>query len=284
MSKIVFLNGEFCEEKRAKVSIFDRGFLFGDGVYEVIPVYNKKMFDIEPFLQRFERSLEQMSLPWPMSKESYLSMLETLIEKNNLKEGGIYTQVTRGVAPREFAFVKGVEPTCMAFPFEKKILENPKAIEGVHVVSVADIRWKRRDVKSISLLAQCYAKEEADKQGAYEGWMVEEDGFVSEGTSSSAYIVKEGVIITRPLSNAILPGIRRKILLEMANKHGIKVEQRAFRLKEAYEADEAFLSSATSLILPITKIDDRYIQEGKPGKIYKKMRQLYIDYVLDATK
>lgn len=275
MSKIVFLDGVFMQESEAKVSIFDRGFLFGDGVYEVVPVIHSKMIDVAPFLERFDRSLSQVGIPWPMSKESYLAMLQDLIEKNSIKEGGIYTQVTRGVAPREFAFVKDTKPTCMAFAFEKQILENPKALSGVEVVSVEDIRWKRRDIKSISLLAQCLAKEQSVQKGAFEGWMVE-DGFVTEGTASSAYIVKNNVIITQALSNSILPGIRRKILLEMAQNHGIKVVLRAFSLQEAYEADEAMLSSATNLLLPVVKIDNHLIAEGVPGKVYKKMRELYI--------
>lgn len=283
MNNIVFLNGEYLKDNEAKISIFDRGFVFGDGIYEVVPVVNGKMFDVEPFLERLDRSLSQMQISWPYSKEEYLEILKNMIEKNSIKEGGVYTQVTRGVAPREFSFPKDVKPTCMAFAFEKQILEHPKSTTGVNVVTVDDIRWKRRDVKSISLLAQVVAKQESVDKGGFEGWMVE-DGFVTEGTSSSAYIVKDGVIITRPLSNSILPGIRRKLLLEMADKHNVKVEQRAFSVEEAYNADEAFMSSATNIILPIIDIDGKTIGDGKPGLVYKKMRQLYIDYVIDATK
>lgn len=283
MKKIVFLNGNYVVEDEAKVSIFDRGFLFGDGIYEVVPVINGVMIEVTPFLERFERSLSEVGMSWPMSKDEYLQMLQNLIEKNNLKEGGVYTQVTRGVAPREFSFPKDTKPTCMAFPFEKQIIENPKAKTGVKVVSVEDIRWKRRDIKSISLLAQCIAKEQSVHQGAYEGWMVE-DGIVTEGTSSSAYIVKNDTIITRPLSNSILPGIRRKILLQIAKEHDIKVEQKLFSLEDAYNADEAFLSSATSLVLPIIEIDGRKIGDGIPGKIYTKIRKMYEQYALNEAK
>ncbi len=276
MKKTVFLNGEFLPEDEAKVSIFDRGFLFADGVYEGIPVVHGKMMDVTPFLERFERSLKSLDLEWPMSKEAYLEMLETLIAKNNLKEGLLYTQVTRGVAPRNFEFPKGLTPTCMAFSFEKQILDHPDATEGIRVVTTEDIRWKRRDIKSLMLLGQCIAKEQAVSQGADEGWMVE-DGYVTEGTSSSAYIVKDGVVITRPLSNAILPGIRRRLLLEIAPQQGIKVEQRAFTVEEAYAADEAFLSSATTIVYPIIEIDGRAIGTGRPGPVAQKLRALYLE-------
>ncbi len=275
MQKTVFLNGEFLPEDEAKVSIFDRGFLFADGAYEGVPVIGGKLMDVAPFLERFDRSLNALDLEWPMPQEAYLEMIDTLIAKNRLEEGGIYTQVTRGAAPRVFEFPEGLTPTCMAFTFEKQILNNPDATHGVKVVTTEDIRWKRRDIKSLMLLGQCIAKEQAVKQGADEGWMVE-DGYVTEGTASSAYIVKNGVVITRPLSHEILPGIRRKLLLEIAPKYGIQVEQRPFTVAEAYEADEAFLSSATTIIYPIVEIDGRKIGEGKPGKVARKLRELYL--------
>jgi len=275
MQKIVFLNGEFLAEDAAKVSVFDRGFLLADGVYEVVPVIRGKMIDVAPFLERFDHSLGALQLPWPMSKDACLEVLEQMIERNNLKEGGIYVQVTRGVAPRVFEFPKEIAPTCMAFTFEKSILESQEAQHGVKVVTVEDIRWKRRDIKSIALLGQSIAKEQAVTQGAYEGWMVEE-GYVTEGTASSAYIVKDGVIITKPLSHEILPGIRRKLILEYAPKYGIQVEQRAFTPEEAYGADEAFLSSATTLIYPIIEIDGRQIGDGTPGEITRRLREIYL--------
>ena len=282
MSKTVFLNKEYMDESEAKVSIFDRGFVFGDGVYEVVPVVAKTVLDKEPFLQRFERSLKELELAWPMSKEEFLSMIDELIKRNGIQEGGVYMQVTRGVAPRNFGYPKDIAPTVMAFGFKKEIINSPYAKSGVKVVTVDDIRWKRRDIKSIALLGQCMAKEQASKQGAFEGWMVE-DGFVTEGTSSSAYIVKDGKIITRPLSNSILSGIRRKILLELAKEHKIELEQRLFSVKEALEADEAFLSSATTFVLPIIEIDGKQIGDGKPGKIAKKMREMYIDSALKVA-
>ena len=283
MKKIVFLNGEYLEEDKAKVSIFDRGYLFGDGVYEVVPVVSYKVLDKQPFLERLDRSLRELELKWPYPKEYFLEMINELIKRNDLKEGGVYMQVTRGVAPRNFAYPKDIATTCTAFTFEKEVINNPKAKTGVKVVTVPDIRWKRRDIKSIALLAQCIAKQEASQKGAYEGWMVE-DGYVTEGTSSSAYIVKDGVVITRPLSNAILPGIRRRLLLELSDKHGIKVEQRLFSVEEALNADEAFLSSATTFVLPIVEIDGKKIGDGKPGPIAMKMRKIYMDSALKIAR
>ncbi len=279
MNGIVFLNGEYLKADKAKVSIFDRGYMFGDGVYEVVPVVNYTVLDKEPFLERFDRSLRELDLKWPMSKNDFLKMIDELVKRNDIKEGGIYMQVTRGVAPRDFSYPEDTDTTCTAFGFKKEVINNPYAKSGIKVVTVEDIRWKRRDVKSIALLGQCMAKEEAKRKGAYEGWMVE-DGFVTEGTSSSAYIVKDNVIITRPLSNSILPGIRRKLLIEIAKKHNIKIEERLFTPEEALEADEAFLSSATTFVLPIIEIDGKVIGDGKPGPIFKKMRQMYIDSAL----
>lgn len=279
MSDIVFLNGDFLKAEDAKVSIFDRGYLFGDGIYEVVPVINGKVIDKEPFFERFDGSLSKIGLKAPFCKADIVTILDTLIAKNDLVQGGIYMQVTRGVAPREFYFPENIPTTFMAFIFKKEIINNPLAEKGVKVVSCADIRWKRRDIKSISLLGQVLAKEEVHQKGAYEGWMVE-DGFVTEGTSSAAFIIKDGIIITRPLSNAILPSIRRKLLMELTKTHGIKVEERLFTIEEALNADEAFMASATIFVLPIIEIDGKAIGSGKPGPMVKKLREMYIEAAL----
>ena len=202
-------------------------------------------------------------------------MLEALIERNNLVEGSVYTQVTRGVAPRDFAFPIDTPTTCMAFTSAKSYLNSPLAETGVEVLTVEDLRWKRRDIKSIALLAQCLAKQESKRKGCYESWMLE-DGFITEGSSSTAYIVKNNTIITRPKSNDVLPGIRRHVLLELAADNDIAVELRAFTLDEVLAADEAFLSSATTLVLPVVTIDGQPIGEKKPGLITLKLRQLYV--------
>jgi D-alanine transaminase len=282
MEGIVFLNNEFVAAAKARVSVFDRGFLFGDGVYEVVPVINHTLIDKEYFLQRLDHSLQVVGIKWPFKREKYIAVLEDLIQRNNLKEGGVYTQVTRGVAPRDFAYPKECSPSCMAFTIAKKLIDNPLAQSGVTVVTVEEIRWKRRDVKSIALLGQCIAKQQATEKGGFEGWMVE-DGYVTEGTSSTAYIVKDDTVITRPLSHSILPGIRRKSLLQLAKNEGIAIKERLFTVSEALEADEAMLSSATTLVLPVIKIDNHIIGNGKPGKMAGRLRRLYIDMALDES-
>ncbi len=275
MGRIVYVNQEYVPEEEARVSIFDRGYLFGDGVYEVVPVIGGAMIDKAPLLERLNRSLSELEIAWPCSKEDYLGVHEQLIERNDLNEGVIYSQVTRGVAERDFGFPKDTPSTLMAFTQKKALVDNPNAISGVKVVTVEDLRWKRRDIKSIALLAQCIAKQRAVEGGGFEGWMVE-DGYVTEGTSSSAYIVKEGRIITRPLTNAILPGIRRKVLLKLAAEHQIRIEERLFTVDEAKGADEAFLSSASTFVLPIVEIDGHKVGTGEPGPMAQQLRAMYL--------
>jgi len=266
----------------AKVSIFDRGFLFGDGVYEVIPIIHGVLIDLEYFFQRIESSLKKLELPWPLSQQDLLTTLHQLVSRNSLQEGFIYLQVTRGVAERDFPYPQNNKPTFIAFTSKKNILENPLADTGVEVVTVEDLRWKRRDIKSLNLLAQCMAKQTANSRGAYEGWMVE-DGYVTEGVTSSAFIVINSQLVTRPLSNSILPGIRRRVILELAKERSIDVEERPFTVDEALAADEAFLSSATTLILPIRSIDGQKIGTHIPGPITRQVRELYLEAVLETV-
>ena len=202
MDGIVFLNGEFMNTNEAKISVFDRGFIFGDGIYEVVPVVGGVLVDKIDFWARFEASLAAISLKLPYDKGKFEEILREAVARNDLKEGGVYIQITRGAAARSFAFIDGLEPTCFIFCYEAKITDNPLAKSGIEIASVPDIRWKRRDIKSVSLLAQCYAKNEAVKVGAFEGFMIE-DGFVAEGTSSSAFIIKDGVLITKPFYRAL---------------------------------------------------------------------------------
>ena len=276
MSRTVFVNGEYLPEGEAKVSIFDRGFVFGDGIYEVVPVIGGKMVDKAPFLERLKRSLGELRIDMPMSEDEFVAMHEKLIELNGIDEGGVYSQITRGVADRDFAFpAPGTKPSVAAFTMKKPLLDNANARTGVKVVTVDDIRWKRRDIKSIALLGQVMAKQAAVEKGAFEGWMVE-DGYVTEGTSSTAYIVKDGTIITRPLSNEILPGIRRKVIKQLCADKGVKLEERLFTVEEALAADEAFLSSATTLVMPIVEIDGHTIGGGQPGPVARQMREYYV--------
>ncbi len=279
MSQVVYINGEFIAKEKATVSVFDRGFLFGDGVYEVIPVIRSSLVDKESAMQRLDRSLAAVDMAWPCARESCLPVLEQLRARNNVEEGLIYLQVTRGVAERDFAYPSNTATTFFAFTSAKKIIENPLLESGVKVVTVADLRWKRRDIKSISLLAQCIAKQQATSLGAFEGWLTE-DNLITEGASSSAFIVKDKTIITRELSNAILPGIRRGMIISLADQYDFKLLERPFSLEEACAADEAFLSSATTLILPVVAVDGQSIGDGRPGPITLRLRELYVDMLL----
>ncbi|WP_096021614.1 D-amino acid aminotransferase [Campylobacter lanienae] len=279
----VFLNGEFIDKDSAKISIFDRGFIFGDGIYEVVPVINSIIVEKDGFWDRFQRSLNEISLNLPYTNDEFESILNNLIEINSLKEGGLYIQITRGVAPRDFSFVKGVKPTIMAFAFSDSVLEHPAAKSGITIISTPDIRWKRRDIKSISLLGQCYAKNQATIAGADECFMVE-DGYVTEAGSSSAFIIKDGALITKPLSNEILPGIRRNRLLNLAKQIGLQIQERKFSMDEVYNADECFISAATIILLPVIKADGKAINGGKIGPFTTKLRELYKEILKAQAK
>jgi len=277
MSRIVYVDGAFVPFEDARVSIMDRGFLFGDGIYEVSAVLDGKLVDNEAHLARLERSLSMIRIDLPMPLADIVPLQQQLIEKNDLKEGIVYIEVTRGVSERDFSFPKGVKPTVVMFTQPKNIVANPNAETGVPVITVPDIRWERRDIKSVALLAQVLAKQAAAEKGAYEAIMIE-DGHVTEGGSSTIFIVtKDGKLVTRPLSNAILPGITRATLLKLATEHQITIEERLFSLEETMNAAEAFLTSASSFVMPIISIDGKAIGSGKPGAITKKAREMYFE-------
>ncbi|WP_262028396.1 D-amino-acid transaminase [Microvirga sp. Mcv34] len=276
MSRIVFLNGSFLPIEEAKVPFMDRGFMFGDGVYEGIGMLDGRLIDNEAHLERLERSLAEIRIPNPYSRAEWTRLQEELAHRNGMTEGFIYFQVTRGVAERDFFFPEDPKPTVAMFTQAKAIADAPAARTGIAVVTVPDLRWQRRDIKSINLLAQVLAKQAAKEAGAQEAWLVE-DGFVTEGGSSSAFIVtRQGSIVVRPLSNAILPGITRKSLLRLSQEDGIVLEERRFTVEEAYDAAEAFLTSASNFVLPIVSIDGRPVGDGKPGPVTKRLRALYL--------
>ena len=279
LNRTVYVNGNYVAEQEAFISVFDRGFIFGDGVYEVVPVIKNRLVDKKYFIERLDRSLREIDIRWPCTPEEYIEVMQTLVEKNSLQEGIVYSQVTRGAAERDFQFPDEANTSFVAFTSIMDLLNNPNIKKGIGVVTTPDIRWKRRDIKTINLLGQVLAKQDAVLRDGDEGWMVE-DGFVTEGVSSSAYIVKEGVVITRPLSNSILPGIRRRTLLEIADVENISLEERAFTVEEAKGADEAFISNATSMVLAVVSIDGVKIKEGRPGPITKRLRSLYEQRVL----
>ncbi len=281
MSRIAYVDGAYVPEEQARVSLFDRGYIFGDGVYEVVSVVGGRLVDADRMLARLEASLAGVAIDWPMERRDYLAVHEELIRRNGLDEGMIYSQVTRGVADRDFAFPPRARPVMSAFAREMPIIANPRAETGVSAAFVEDLRWKLRNVKSIALLAQVLAKQQAREKGAYEGWMVEE-GYVTEGTSSTAYIVRDGVLLTRPLrarGARILPGIRRAVLLELAEAAGVPFEERAFTTEEALSADEALISAATFGVLPVVELDGRPVGSGRPGPVTARLRELYIAHV-----
>jgi D-alanine transaminase len=275
MVRTVFVNGEYLPETEGKISIFDRGFLFADGVYEVTAVVNGKLVDYGPHMERLERSLRELRIDWPCTREELGAMHQEMVRRNALKEGIIYMQVTRGAADRAFNFPKAATPTLIAFTQEMRLVDNPNALTGVKVITTPDIRWARRDIKTVMLLAPVLGKQAAYEQGAQEAWMVE-DGTVTEGTSSNAYIVKDGKVITRGLSNEILAGCTRRSLFRLAKEHGVEIIERSFTPQEAYAADEAFLTSASQFVMPIVEIDGHRIGGGQPGPVVRKLREIFL--------
>ena len=277
MSEIVYVNGAFVDRAHAQVSVFDRGFLFADGIYEVCAVLDGKLIDNDAHLARLERSLGEIELTSPLTRGAIVAVQRELVARNNIAEGLIYMQVTRGAADRDFAFPDTAPPTFVAFAQAKKIIGSPQAETGVAAISVPDLRWARRDIKSVALLAQVLAKQAACKAGAAEAFMVE-DGFVTEGSSSTAFIVTNaGEIVTRPLSNTVLPGCTRLAILKLAQERTMRLVQRAFSVDEAHAAAECFFTSATAFVMPVVTLDGKPIADGKPGPATRRLRELYIE-------
>ncbi len=277
MTRIVYVNGDFVPFEEARIPIMDRGFLFADGIYEVSAVVDGRLVDNEGHLARLDRSLAEIRIPNPHATEEWVRLQTELVARNGVTEGLVYMQVTRGVAERDFAFPKEARPTVVMFTQAKTILASPLAETGVAVVSVPDLRWTRRDIKSVALLAQVLAKQAAAEAGVFEAWMVE-DGAVTEGSSSTAFIVtRDGTIVTRPLSNAILPGITRRAVMRLAEEVQLRVEERAFTIEEAHDAAEAFLTSASSFVMPVVAIDGRPVGDGRPGPLARRLRALYVE-------
>jgi len=284
MSRIVYVNGAYLPEEQARVSVFDRGFLFADGVYEVSSVLRGKLIDNQGHLARLHRSLAELDMAVPADDAEIELIQNTLIEKNGLDEGLVYLQVTRGAADRDFAYPEGVKPSLVLFTQQKDVVGSPQARSGISIVSVEDIRWRRRDIKSVGLLAPCMAKMQAKGAGADDAWLVE-DGYVTEGSSNNAYIVNaEGVLVTRQLGNEILAGITRKAVLSLAREQQITIEERPFSIEEACRAKEAFITSATTFVMPVISIDGNPIADGKPGKLTQRLRELYVQAALDSIQ
>ncbi len=279
MTRTVYVNGEYLPEDQAKVSIFDRGFLMADAVYEVTSVLDGKLLDFPGHAARLARSLGELEMAAPITTEALLAVHRELIARNGLVEGGIYLQITRGNAgDRDFIFPKADTPcTVVLFTQAKPGLEdNPQAKTGIKVITIDDLRWDRRDIKTVQLLYPSMGKMMAKKAGVDDAWMVE-DGFVTEGTSNNAHIVKGGKIITRNLGPEILHGITRAAVLRFAREAQMEVEERPFTVAEAKAADEAFITSASAFVMPVVDIDGVAVGDGKPGRVATRLREIYLD-------
>ncbi|PJE37027.1 D-amino acid aminotransferase [Pseudooceanicola lipolyticus] len=278
MSRTIYLNGSWMPEGEAKISPFDRGFLMSDGIYEVTCVLDGKLVEYEGHAARLQRSARALDLNLPVDEAELLVLHREIVARNGLEQGMIYLQLTRGAADRDFIFPPMDTPsTLFMFTQAKDVLGNPAAEAGISVVTVPDLRWGRRDIKTVQLLYPSMAKMEAKAKGADDAWMVE-DGVVTEASSATAHIVSaDDRLITRDLSHALLPGITRASVLELAAAHGITVEERAFTVEEAQAAREAFITSATNFVIPVTSIDGARIADGKPGPLTQVLRALYVD-------
>lgn len=285
MSRTVYVNGEFLPETEAKVSVFDRGFLMADGVYEVTSVLGGKLIDFDGHCRRLARSLGELEMQNPHTDAEWLQIHRDLVAQNGVVDGMVYLQVTRGnPGDRDFAF-PGPEtaPTVVLFTQSKPgLAENPQAAIGLRVISVPDIRWGRRDIKTVQLLYPSMGKMMAKKAGVDDSWFVE-DGTVTEGTSNNAYIVKGNRIITRPLSSDILHGITRVAVLRFAAEAQMEVEERAFTIAEAQAADEAFITSASAFVMPVVEIDGQAVGTGKPGRVVPRLREIYLEEMRKAA-
>ena len=277
---VCWLNGSFVAEQDAHVSIFDRGLLFGDGVYEVAAVMNGRLLDADRHLVRLARSLAAIGIPNTQPAAEWLGVMQQLATDNGINEG--YLQVTRGVAERDFPVPVNATPTMFAYARPKLIEHDPNA-NGVRLLTVPDMRWTRCDIKSTSMLAQVLAKQAARAAGAFEA-MMHEDGLVTEGGSSNLWIVNDGVLQTRPLSSDILAGITRDVVLELAHAAGVPVRERAFTVAQAKGANECLMSSATSFLLPVTKIDHDLVGDGEPGPVAQRLRAAYLERARALTR
>ncbi len=283
MSRIVYVNGDYVPEGEAVISIFDRGFLMADGVYEVTSVLDGKLVDFAGHMARLRRSLGELDMASPASDVELETIHRELVTRNTLVEGGIYLQVTRGAADRDFLYPETAEPSLVLFTQAKPLVASPVAARGIKVISIPDQRWARRDIKTVQLLAPSMGKMAARAAGADDAWMVEE-GLVTEGTSNNAYIVTtDGTIVTRELSQSILHGITRAAVLRFAREAQMKIEERPFTIAEAQEAAEAFITSASMFVCPVVDIDGVAVGAGTPGPVAQRLREIYIEESVKAA-
>ncbi|MBW7912091.1 MAG: D-amino-acid transaminase [Alphaproteobacteria bacterium] len=287
MPRIAYVNGRYIPHQSAQIHIEDRGFQFADGIYEVIALMDGELRDEVGHLDRLERSLGEIGIAMPMPRRVLQIAMREMVRRNRIKNGALYIQVSRGIAARDFKFPSpAVRPT-LVMTLRHMTFDIPaRKAAAKPVITVPDIRWKRRDIKSTALLGQVLAKQIAVNEGAAEAWMVDDDGFITEGASSNAWIIDaKGRLITRPAAhNAILKGVTRSALQALCKQEGIELVERAFTPKEAYKAREAFTSSATALIMPVSSIDGHKIGNGKIGPVTDKLYDLYMEYAMNPSR
>ncbi len=282
--RIAYVNGRYIDHAQASVHIEDRGYQFSDGIYEYIAFFNQKLLDGDLHFKRLERSLKELEIAAPVSAGALKIIVRELIERNGREDGGLYIQVTRGVAKRDHVFPKNVRPALVMTVCGAKTPKTYEFTDGVKVITQPDNRWARRDIKSVSLLANILAKQEASRRQVREALLLEADGTVNEGSASNVFIVtKSGVLVTHQADENILGGITRDVVLKLARKAGIAVEERAFNIAEVRDAAEAFITSTSINVLPVVKIDDRLVAKGKVGEITKKLGEFYNAYIYKQT-
>lgn len=277
MDRIVWCQGDFTPASEARIGIFDRGFLFGDAVYEVTAVLDGRMIDNDLHLDRLERSLAELSIPMPLSRDALIAVQEELIARNALQEGTVYLQVSRGEADRDFLYPEEMTPTLIGFTQAKRLTDTRGQREGISVDLIPDPRWQRRDIKTAMLLGQVLAKQQARKRGFDDVWLFDGD-LVTEGASSTAHIITaSGRLVTRPRSQATLAGCTQRAVARLCDAAGLTLEERPFSVSEAQAAAEAFLTSASSFVIPIVRIGDKPVADGKPGPMTRRLQELYLD-------
>jgi D-alanine transaminase len=278
VSRIAYVNGRYEPHARAQVSIEDRGYQFADGIYEVIEIHDGALIDESLHLERLHRSLRELRIAAPMGETALGFVIREVIRRNRVADGIVYMQVSRGIAPRNHVFPDpAVRPSLVITARAVEPAKaQAKAEQGIKVITTRDMRWKRPDIKSISLLPNVLAKEDAKVRGAAEAWLVGDDGMITEGASSNAWIIDaSGTLITHPVNSSILKGVTRTTLLGLIAEHGLSLEERSFSLEEAYAAREAFITGATTLVTPIVAIDDRPVGDGRPGPVAVKLRRAF---------
>lgn len=285
MPRIAYVNGSYVAHRHASVHIEDRGFQFADGVYEVIALINGEYADARGHLDRLERSLNELSIVMPVPRQTLMMIIREVVRKNHSRNASIYIQISRGVAARDFKFpTKSVRPSLIVTIRPFKFDGNQMVAKGGKAVTVPDIRWKRPDIKSTSLLPQVLAKQQAAAKGAYEALMVDDEGFITEGSSSNAWMVKGAKLITRKADGHILRGVTRTALLALCDEYGITFEERSFTVEEAEQADELFCTGAVALIVPLIELNGKPVGSGQVGPVARKLYEAYRLYAHTEIK